>query len=199
MAIRQARVEIAGINPLLVNNPQVVDPFNRYKKLLKPLHAKGQRKTDDDILEIGNIEVESKLYFDTELKVYIPASWLMEATCTTAFQVSKIGRSKMRGGLFPTESKIKLAYSGMDKVKTIDDVVGNPDMRIRMLLPQKAVRIAKDAPIFHDWSFSTVLEFDDSVIDFPTLKRVIQHASRYGGFGDFRPTFGRATAEVSDV
>ena len=29
--------------------------------------------------------------------------------------------------------------------------------------------------------------------------RIVQHAAQYGGFGDFRPRFGRATAEVKHV
>jgi hypothetical protein len=53
------------------------------------------------------------------------------------------------------------------------------------------------APIFHNWSFETMLEFDDKTIDPSSLTHVVKHAARYGGFGDFRPTFGRATAEVS--
>ena len=105
----------------------------------------------------------------------------------------------MRGGLFATEDKVKLSFRGMSKVKTIKDVVKNQDFRHRMLLKQGQVRVPKDAPIFHDWSFETSVEFDDKVIDFGTLKQIVQHAAKYGGFGDFRPTFGRALAEVQSV
>jgi hypothetical protein len=87
----------------------------------------------------------------------------------------------------------------MDKVKTITDVVVNPVFRHRMLLKQGQVRVPKDAPIFHDWSFETTLEFDDTVVDLRSLGNIIKRAATYGGFGDFRPTFGRATAEVENV
>lgn len=199
MAIQQAQIIVTGISPLLQNNPQTVDPFNHYAKAKKAITNKRTAKTDDDLLELGNLETESKLYFDDEIGVYIPATWITEAIICTGFSVAKIGRAKMRGGLFATEPKIKLKYRSMNKVKTITDVVMNPELRHRMLLKQGQVRVPKDAPIFHDWSFETVVEFDDTVVDMGSLRRIVERSAKYGGFGDFRPTFGRATAEVLDV
>ena len=199
MAIQQARIVVTGISPLLQNNPQTVDPFNHYAKAKKAITNKRTAKTDDDLLELGNLETESKLYFDDEIGVYSPATWITEAIICTGFSVAKIGRAKMRGGLFATEPKIKLKYRGMNKVKTITDVVMNPEFRHRMLLKQGQVRVPKDAPIFHDWSFDTAVEFDDTVVDMGSLRRIVERSAKYGGFGDFRPTFGRANAEVLDV
>jgi hypothetical protein len=199
MAIKQATVKITGIAPLLQNNPQTVDPFNRYTKAKKAITNKRTAKTDDDLIELGNLETESKIYFDDEIGVYVPATWLTEAINVTAFAVAKIGKAKMRGGLFATEPKVKLHYRDMGKVKTITDVVMNPAFRHRMLLKQGQVRVPKDAPIYHDWSFQTVIEFDDTVLDFGSLKRIVERAALYGGFGDFRPTFGRAKAEVTEL
>ena len=199
MAIQQAQIIVTGISPLLQNNPQTVDPFNHYAKAKKAITNKRTAKTDADLLELGNLETESKLYFDDEIGVYIPATWITEAIICGGFSVAKIGRAKMRGGLFATEPKIKLKYRGMNKVKTITDVVMNPECRHRMLLKQGQVRGPKDAPIFHDWSFETVVEFDDTVVDMGSLRRIVERSAKYGGFGDFRPTFGRANAEVLDV
>lgn len=199
MAIQQASIKITGIAPLLQNNPQTVDPFNRYTKAKKAITNKRSSKTDDDLIELGNIETESKIYFDDAIGVYVPVTWLTESIIVSGFSVAKISRAKMRGGLFSTDSKVALDYKGKDKVKTITDVVMNPMFRHRMLLKQGMVRVPKDAPIFHGWSFQTVLEFDDSVVDFGTLKRIIERSAKYGGFGDFRPTFGRAIAEVENV
>ena len=199
MAIQQAKIIVTGIAPLLQNCPQSVDPFNHFARAKKAITAKRTSKTDDDLIELGNLETESKIYFDDQIGVYVPATWLTEAIICTGFSVAKIGRAKMRGGLFATEPKIGLKYRGMNKVKTITDVVMNPEFRHRMLLKQGPVRVPKDAPIFHDWSFETVVEFDDTVVDMSSLRRIVERSAKYGGFGDFRPTFGRATAEVVDV
>ena len=198
MAIQAARITVTGMNYLLQNNPQTVDPFNRYTKAKKTITDK-RIKTEDDLLELGNIETESKVYFDDELGVYVPTRWLTEAICTGAYAVIKVGRGKMRGGVFATADKAKLLYEGSDKVKTIADVVMNPKFRHRAMLPQGQVRVAKDFPIFKKWSFSTVVEFDDTVVDFAGIRKVMERTAQYVGFGDFRPTFGRATAEVAHV
>lgn len=198
MAIQQANVSITGIGSLLQNNPQTVDPFNRYTKLKKPLMAK-KSKTEEDLLELGNIETESKLFFDKSLGVYVPSRWVTEQIVTAAFGIIKVGRDKMRGGVFATEDKVKLHYDGMNKVSTINDVVFDPQFRHRMILPQGQVRIAKDFPIFTAWSFKTVIEFDDTVVDLAGLSSILKRSAMYVGFGDFRPTFGRAKAEVSNV
>ena len=197
MTIQSCKVAITGLNYLLQNNPQTVDPFNDYTKRMKRITAKRTGKTEDDLLELGNIETEAKLYFDETLGVYVPTRWLTEAVVTTSFSVAKIGRDKMRGGLFACTEKAKLNYDGMGQVKTITDVVMNPKFRHRAILPQGQVRVAKNFPIFKGWSFQAELEFDDTVVDFSTLASIIKRASTYGGFGDFRPTFGRATAEVT--
>ena len=52
------------------------------------------------------------------------------------------------------------------------------------------------SPTTHEWRFATTVEFDDKIIDPDSLTRIVEHAAKYGGFGDFRPTFGRATAQV---
>lgn len=199
MAMRQAQIKVTGINPLLQNNPQTVDRFNGYTKRMAAINAKKTRRTDDDYHELQDIEVRAKLYFDDKVGVYIPAAWVSSAIAATAFKVAKISKADIRGALFTTDDKIKLHYRDSNKVKTPDDIVGNGDFRISLTLRQGQVRVVKAAPIFHNWSFETVVEYDDKIIDPDSLTRIVEHMAKYGGFGDFRPTFGRAIAEVSHV
>lgn len=197
MAMRNATVKITGVSPLLQNNPQTVDRFNKFAKRMKEISAKGTRRTDDDYLEMRDLEMESKIYFDDELGVYLPSGWLAEAIATAAFRVAKISKANIRGALFISDDKIKLAYRDSAKVKKITDIVGNAAFRQMLTLPQGQVRIVKAFPIFHGWSAETGIEFDDKIIDPDSLTRIVEHTSRYVGFGDFRPKFGRATAEVT--
>lgn len=199
MAMRTAAIKVTGVTPLLQNNPQTVDRFNRFAKRMAAINAKKTRRTDDDYLELRDIEVESKVYFDDDIGVYAPATWVSEAIACAAFRVAKISRADIRGALFTTEQKLKLTYRDSDKVKAVEDVVKNDIFRICLALPQGQVRVMKAFPIFHKWSFSTEVEFDDKIIDPDSLTRIVEHTAKYGGFGDFRPTFGRAVAEVSHV
>lgn len=191
-----ATVKITGISPLLQNNPQTVDRFNPYTKKMATINAKKTRRTDDDYRELHDIEIRSKIYFDESLGIYVPATWVSAAIEATAFKVAKISKADIRGALFAAEDKIKLAYRDSSKVKEPLDIVKNGDFRINLTLKQGQPRIVKAFPIFHEWSFETTLEFDDKIIDPDSLTRIIQHVARYGGFGDFRPKFGRANADV---
>ncbi len=199
MSMRNAKISITGVSPLLMNNPQTVDRFNKFAKRMAAINAKKTRRTDDDYLELRDLEMESKSYFDEEIGVYVPSSWVSEAIATAAFRVAKISRADIRGAMFTTEDKIRLKYRDQDKVKKIEDIVKNQAFRIVLNLPQGQTRLAKAFPIFHQWSFETAVEFDDKIIDPDSLSRIIDHTARYGGFGDFRPKFGRASAEIVHV
>jgi len=203
MTMRTAKISVVGVSPLLQNNPQTVDRFNAFAKRMKAINDKKTRRTDDDYKELSDIEIRSKIYFDDTLGVYIPASWIMQSLALNGFKVAKLGKDSVRGGLFTTEDKIKLTYQDMDKVVAPDDIVGNPFFRLAMTLKQgsgkNAPRVVKALPIFHKWSFATTVEFDDKIIDPESLTRIAAHAGRYDGYGDFRPTFGRAIAEVQHV
>lgn len=197
MAMRFMNATFSGINPLLMNNPQTVDRFNPFTKAMKRINDKKTRRTDDDYLELKNIEVRSKIYFDEKIGIYVPSMWVSTALAANSFKRVKISKADIRGGVFTTADKLKLTYRSMGKVKTADDIVGNNEFRLDMTLKQGQVRIVKAVPIFHDWSFSAGLEYDDTVIDQDSMVGIIQYVARYGGFGDFRPTFGRASVEIS--
>lgn len=196
MSIRTAIVTVTGVTPLLTANPQTVNRFNPYARRMAEINSKKTGRTDDDYMELRDLEIEAKTYFDPEIGVYIPASWVLESAACNGFQVAKLARKKIRGAMFTTEDKVKLNYRGQDNVKGIKDVVGNPAFHQIMGIPQGQVRVMKSWPIFHDWSFVTAIEFDDKIIDPGSMTRIMQYAGKYGGFGDFRPKFGRAVVEV---
>jgi hypothetical protein len=201
MTIRTVRASFTGTTPLLMHNPQSVNPFNEYAKMRKPITDKKTNKTEEDLIELGNIDVRAAMYWDDDLGIYTPASWIYAAIPKTSFAVAKIGAAKIRGGMFIPlgQDKCKLIYDGMEQVKTPTDIVNNEKFRHIMILPQQASRIIRNLPIFHNWAFMSEFEYDDKVIDFPTLKRVVNHLATYGGFGDFRPTFGRCVADIDHV
>ena len=197
MAMQTAKIDIKGIGTLLLNNPQTVDRFNKYARRMAAINAKKTRRTDDDYLELRQLEIESKLYFDDAMGVYVPGSWMMEALAVNGFRVAKLSRDTIRGSLFVAEPKLQLTYANMNKVKTPQDIVMNSDFHWIVGLPQGEVRVMKAFPKFQDWLFSATVEFDDKMIDPGSLTAIAKHAAKYNGFGDFRPTFGRAVAEVT--
>ena len=195
MAIKRLNAKFTGITPLLQNNPQSVDPFNQYAKAKKPLTSK-RSKTDEDLMAIRDLDVESKVFFDDDLGIYVPTRWVLASIAKNAYALSKIAKAKVRGAVFTTSEKAKLIYDGMDLVKSKTDIVKNDKFITTLILPQQQVRLAKSFPIFHNWSFEVELEFDDTIIDIADMKRILEYGAKYGGYGDFRPTYGRCLVEV---
>ena len=143
---------IEGIEPIMLNNPQCVDPFNRYSRAKKKITSK-RTKTDEDLLDLRKLDIESKVYFNEELGVYVPSTWLMAALAGSSWNKAKIKKAEIRSAVFPTESKLKLHYADENLVKGLEDISGNEKFFNSMLLKQGQVKIAKSAPIFHNWHF----------------------------------------------
>lgn len=182
-----------------MNNPQTVDRFNSFARRISVINAKKTRRTDDDYLELRATWRWSRKPTSTPSTEFTSQRpWLAEAIASAAFKVAKISRADIRGAMFTATDKAKLAYRDSDKVQSITDVVKNEAFRIALTLaPRPGVRLVKAFPIFHKWSFAVDLEFDDKIIDPDSLTRIVEHTAKYGGFGDFRPKFGRAVAKVS--
>jgi hypothetical protein len=199
MSIQEMKFTIKGITPLLQNNPQCVDRFNYYARSISKINMKGKRRTDEDYLELRDLEISAKIYWNDNIGIFVPTRWVAAALAKVSFTQAKISKASFRGGVFMDGDKMELSYRGKKSVKSALDIVKNHDFRHLMLLPQGQVRVAKVSPIFHDWAFSGGLEFDDKIIDSDTLKSLLKYSAHYGGFGDFRPTFGRGEAEVKNV
>lgn len=196
MAMKTITAKFTGITPLLQNNPQTVDPFNGYAKKKKPLTAK-RSKTDEDLIAIREIEVESKVFFDDDMGIFVPTRWVLASIAKNSHALAKIAKAKVRGAVFTTHEKAKLTYEGMNQVKSKLDIVHNDRFITTLILPQQQVRLAKNFPIFHKWSFECELEYDDNIIDATDMERILEYGAKYGGFGDFRPSYGRCLCEVN--
>ena len=183
---------ITGTNPLLVNNPQTVDPLNPYMVAMKKFTGNKAKKTEESYREKNRIECESRLYFDDALKVYVPSDWVLASLCGVGFKMKKISKAMIRSAVFPTEPKLKLYYEGMERVKGIRDISTSDEFRKLLLLKQGQVKVPKCSPIFNNWHFDFEIEFDPSVLDRVDIVEMFDQAARYGGFGDFRPSYGRA-------
>jgi len=195
MAMKNLKVKFTGISPLLQNNPQTVDVFNSYSKLKKPLVKKGAKRTEEDTLALRIIDVESKLFLNDELGVYIPDGW-MQSFLASNTKPRSFTLKDVRGGIFTTTNKAKLTFDGMNLVSKKIDISKNDKFIYTRLVKQGQVKLAKVFPIFHNWSFEFELEYEDTMFDIDELVQHIKHNAKYGGFGDFRPSFGRCLAEI---
>lgn len=190
--IRDLQVSFSGIDQLIHCNPATVDPLHPLSKEKKRLQSK-RNKTDEVLLQIRDLDIRAALYWED--KVIVPSSWVLAAINNNAFSISKISKAKCRGAIFAKDQFLTLNYEGQEKVKEPLDIVKQSEFHYVVPLKQGQVRIVKAFPCFKKWSFSCDLEYDDMIVQEDDIKNIINYAARYGGFGNFRPTFGRC--EVS--
>lgn len=194
--IEEIKLSYTGITSLLMNNPQMVDPLNEYTKRLAVVNKK-RNKTEEDHLHRYDLEIAAKIYWKDDLGVCIPTSWVIASICKSAFKVGKISKADIRSIFFPHDEFVKLKYKGERSVKCREDIIKSDSNRWLFPTKQGQVKVMKAFPIFEGWSFEVDAEFDNELADKDTIKRIAEHGAKYTGFGDFRPTFGRAAVEVS--
>jgi len=194
--MKNLKCKVVGNNEIRINNPQAADPLNRYYKAMKEINSiHHSKKTDADRQKLENISIESALYFNSELGVYVPTTWIMSAIGAVSYSLCNIGKKVIREGVYMNQDKLKLNYSGMQSVKTIEDVVLNPEFRAVEFHKIGTAKVAKGTPKFENWSFNIDLEFDEEVVTESQLRAIVKMMVERKGFGDFRPTYGRGCIE----
>ena len=183
---------LVGNNEIRLNNPQTSDPLNVYAKKMAELNAI-RKKDEPTIIQQRLVDVESKLYWDNELHVYVPSSWIMEAIAKESFAQVKLAKAKMRSSVFISGTKIKLNYDGMETVNEKKDITHNERFKVSQIIKQGMTRIVKTFPQFTGWSMDIEIIFNEDIIAERSLRSILDVAAKYNGFGDFRPTFGTAT------
>ncbi len=111
------KVKIAG-ETLILHNGQTADPLNKYAKAMKSITSDKQRKrTEEGIVEMGNIECEAGLYTNAKGQIILP-SRVLEAHIAEAARKTKEGKTALAGMFVDTDGV--LAYEGGPlTVKTI--------------------------------------------------------------------------------
>lgn len=84
--MKSIKFRITGTMPLMLNNPQTVNPFNEFTKKLKPLTSK-RTKTDDDMLEIYKLKFLASLYTNSQGRYILPAEHIANALIAAAKEV----------------------------------------------------------------------------------------------------------------
>ena len=59
----------------------------------------------------------------------------------------------------------------------------------------KMNKIMRCRPIFNEWSCEVTIFFDETRLDEAEIEQIVEYASQYIGVCDYRPKYGRFTAE----
>lgn len=186
------RITITGTAPMLMHNGRLADPLDPATQALKALTDK-RKKTDDDLIDIARAEFLGGLYIDPDVGPYIPGENIERAIVDGA-KLTRNGANVKRGLFIETDVN-PLVYNGP---RTAEAIWEDENFRLTRTVvnPGTSRRVSRTRPIFNGWATEAEGTLDESVLDFRTLAAIVEQAGAYVGLGDWRPRYGRFTAEL---
>ena len=184
------RITITGTAPMLMHNGRLANPLDPATQALKALTAK-RKKTDDDLIDIARAEFLGGLYIDPDVGPYVPGE-NVERAILDAAKLTKNGMNVKRGLFIETDVN-PIAYHGP---RTAEGLWEDENFRLIRTVRNQQNRVSRCRPMFTDWRTSAEGTLDESVLDFRTLAAIVEQAGAYVGLGDWRPRYGRFTADL---
>lgn len=192
--MKTLKVVITGAAPLLLHNGRLSDQLDPIVKQLKSAAKSTNKGTEDGQEEISRLEFIGSLYWNDTLGAYIPGANFERAIRDGSAGVQK-GLKKKFSAAVQVLDDAKLVYPG--KYATPDALfkAGTFVHRVRAKVQMSAV--SRTRPVFQKWSATFSVDYLPEVVDRQTLVAAIEYAGRLEGIGDWRPRYGRFTAEVA--
>lgn len=187
------RITITGTAPLLMHNGRLANPLDPSTQALKALTSK-RKKTDDDLSDIARAEFLGGLYIDPDVGPFLPGENI-ERTIRDGATLTKNGMNVKRGLFIETDVN-PLAYAGP---RTAEALWDDQNFRLIRTVRNQQNRVSRTRPIFTDWRTSAEGSLDEAILDFRTLVGIVEQAGMYVGLGDWRPRYGRFTAELERI
>lgn len=183
--MKQVTYTIKGATPLLMHSERLANPFDPITKQIKAISGK-RKKTEDDLLEMGQLEWMGGLYHDEDAGIHLPG-YNVFAALIGGGKLHKLGQSIKRSALVQ-EDKVALVYDGP---KTPEKLFENKRFVDVRSVKVGTAKIARWRPIFKDWQATFTVLYEESGIQRNELDRVVADAGSMVGLGDYRPRFGR--------
>ena len=179
---------LKGVCPLVMHNPRLSDPLDKWSKLMKEISGK-KKKTDDDLVELSRREWNGGLYWTPELGVHVPENCL-ERMLRDGGTKTKRGKDVL-AGLIVVEPA-KLIYPGP---KSPEAMWESGDFLLRASAGVNQSRVIRSRPIFRQWELTFKVDYDESLLDAAEIDGFAEIAGKHCGLLDWRPKHGRFNVE----
>lgn len=184
----QVTYKLVGTRPMLMHNGRLVDPLDPHVKAIKEITGK-RSKTDDDLEELAVRELIGGMYFNDDGPC-IPGENI-EACLRDGAKFRKLGK-RMQQGVMVLDFEARLEYDGP---RTPEELA--VDVRFRSRVPVKVgqQRVVRTRARFTHWSLTCDVQFEETHVDVEDIDQAFRDAGQFIGLGDWRPRYGRFTAE----
>ena len=187
--MKTIKFKIEGTRPLMLNNPQTVNPFNEYSKMLKPLTSK-RTKTEDDLIEISRIKFISCWYINDGVYI-MPQEIIWRSICEAAKE-RKLGKKFERSFALVNDSILNFK----DKDKSPEDLFEYHQEYVDVrAVGIKNIKITTTRAIIQSWNLMFEAWYDESQIDEKEIVDVVEIAGLRYGLGTYRRLYGRFNAK----
>lgn len=185
-------ITLTGNGPMLQHNGRLANPLDPYTRELKTV-TKKRNKTDDDLMAVAKLEARAGLYETPDMLVGLPTEnvWRCIFDAAKAF---KLGADVKRALLFSPDV-IPLDIDGSHA--KCETYLNDPENILYRSVKVGTSRVMRARPIIRNWSGTFTFELLNDVIDVQNLEPVLDRAGRLVGVGDWRPLYGRFTAQIS--
>lgn len=187
-------VELTGTSPLVMHNRRLANPLDPIAKEIKKITSK-RKKTEDDLLQIADLEWRGGIYSDPDLGVCVP-TWNVLRSFEEAAKVTRQGRTIMRSVVM-TDVNVPLQHDGPDD---IDALWKDDRYRWYTDVGVQTSKLMRMRPIFPTWSCEVNAMLLTDVLDRDAFESIVAKAGLIEGIGDARKLgYGRYEAKTRDT
>lgn len=193
--MKELKVSVTGIRPLLMHNGLMADPTNEYVRAIKKITSKGSKKmTDSDYIERDRLEWEAGLYWSDDLNGLALPSDNLERCIQEGAKKNRLGKD-FAAAVFVQEPEVEVKHRLSGKTK--DFIRDDEGYTLRKGVKVQLARIIRIRPMVPTgWSATFTVEYDESIVNRQAVIQALTEAGALIGLGDWRPKFGRFTVEV---
>lgn len=187
--MRQVKVRIKGLAPLLMHADRFANPLDVATKAHKELTGK-RKKTDADHEAIAKSEWNGSIYHRDDIGPFIPGQNI-DASLQQAAKLQKLG-TRFKQAVMVLENEVPLQYKGPRDREGLFQA-GFVDVRGVKISTAKLMRCR---PKFNDWQAEFTVAFNEDVLNLEEVRKAVHDAGQLVGLCDYRPRFGKFEAEV---
>ena len=189
--MKSIKFRMTGTCPLMLNNPQTVNPMNEFTKAISALTSK-RKKTDEDQMEIFHLKFLASCYWNDKGQYILPANMIAKSFQAGAKE-NKLGAKFERSVFVDEDCVLKFEDNGC----TPEELWKNHnekyvDIRAVGIMKSKVVTARMIVP---EWSIEGELHFDESQLNKNDIWLALKNAGLRYGIGTYRQRYGRYLIE----
>lgn len=186
---KELTCKIVGVAPLLMHNPQLADPMNKFTRQIKAITAKGKKKTDADMEELARLEFMGGLYVNDKGNPIVPGE-IIEGMIREGAKKSRSGKDVQCGLI--SDGNWKLIFDGP---RTLEGLWQDANFRDHRPVGIMRAKVMRTRPRFNVWSVEFGISYNPEVLNKDSITKWLTDAGSLCGLMDYRPRFGRFELE----